>query len=110
MHAYGIAAVVGIQFDVVSVPARLGPPMLDALRRNPVVAIDHSGGWWLLLTTPGAPTIDDIPRRSGITIHRAGSYIPAPAEPHRHRTRRTGPPRHPARRSDHPRPAPTGPA
>jgi hypothetical protein len=77
-HAYGIAAVVGIHFDVLSVPAPLGPPMLEFLRRSPVVAIDHPGGWWLFLTTPGAPAIDDIPRGRGIAIHRAGSYVPLP--------------------------------
>jgi hypothetical protein len=80
-HPYGIAALVGIHFDVVAVPTRIGPATLTQLRRTPATVIEHPGGWWLYLVTPDAPALTDLPRRSGITILRAGSYLPLPPTP-----------------------------
>jgi hypothetical protein len=82
---YGIAAIVGIHFDILVVPADHGPTVTDHLLTNTTVAAaDHPGGWWLLLVTAAADTLTDLPRRSGITLLRAGTYIPLPPTPTAH--------------------------
>jgi hypothetical protein len=78
---YGIAVLVGVLFDVLVVPQRIGPTVAELLARCQPCAIAHPGGWWLFLATRGAPTLTDLPRRSGIELLGAGTQVLLPPTP-----------------------------
>jgi hypothetical protein len=78
---YGIAAAVGVHFDVLVVPARIGPAVAAQFPPVTQAAISHPNGSWLFLVSPGSPVIQDMPRRCGVTLHRAGDHILLPPTP-----------------------------
>jgi hypothetical protein len=78
---YGIALRAGAPFDVLTVPARVGPAIVAHFPPGAMLAAEHPDGRWLLLVTPGARLTEDLPRRCGVTLHGAGSHILLPPTP-----------------------------
>lgn len=85
---YGIACLTGVLFDALEVPSPLGPHVLAALGHNgfqrddtPLVIERPVDGAWQFLVTTDSPTIPDLPRGIGVTLHRAGHTLRLPPTP-----------------------------
>ena len=79
--AYGICCLTGRLFDVLQVPAALGPLVLRRLdpAGAPVISVERStGSVWCFLVTAGAPVIADIPRASQARLFAADEWVLMP--------------------------------
>lgn len=78
---YGIGVLAGIVFDMLVVPARIGPATAELLRRSRPCAVGHPDGWWLFPVRVGSEWLTDLPRGSGISLLGAGTQVVVPPTP-----------------------------
>jgi hypothetical protein len=76
----GIAALTGIAFDVLIVPAGIGHQVSAAFPPGAVPAAAPPSGDWLLPVTTGTPLADELADR-GVRLHGAGDYVLLPPTP-----------------------------
>jgi hypothetical protein len=76
----GIAALTGIAFDVLVVPARIGEQVTAAFPPGALPAAASPRGDWLLPVTTGTSLADELTDR-GVRLHGAGDYVLLPPTP-----------------------------
>lgn len=78
---YGIAGLVGHQFDILEVPPHFGQHLLDKLSQpgRPISVIEVPlTGRWLFLVTPGAPAMTGLAHCRNLLRLQGTGWIPLP--------------------------------